>query len=153
MNYTKIQTDLLKLVSKDNNLRDFNYKVDDNRFYLIHAHYMVVIPDSEWLLDTDKVFNNKIPLNINIDKFFCLKDMEPLTLTNKKAIVDKRSLVRFVNKENQNIFIDEKLLNIFNNDKHDFLYFKGTTSKAPVYVYNCVDEWLGLILPVNYIED
>lgn len=153
MNYYKIQADLLKASLRDSVLatRKLIYMHSGRCFYLIANAYVVVIPDDQWLLDTEKVFKNKIPANIDFKRF--INDVKDIKLTNERKLVDDRVLIRFINDEKQHIYIDEKFLKIFQTDKYEKLSYKGTTPRAPIFIYNDLGEWLGLILPVNHKDD
>ena len=147
MDYFKIQNNLLKLACKGGKLYDFNYKVEDNHVILIHKYYIVRIPVNEWFLDTEKIFDNKPPIKFDVNRM--TDSVTGIKLTNESVIADKKTLRKFVNKDDQVIYIDENYLKIFTSDKYDHLYFEGSTPKAPVIINSEVGGFLGVILPVN----
>ena len=148
MDYFKTQNNLLKLACKRDKIYDFNYKVEDDHVILIHKYYIVRIPVNEWFLDIEKIFDNKPPIKFDVNKI--TDNATEIRLTNESVILpDKRTVRKFVNKEGQGIYVDEKYLKIFTNDKYDHLYFEGTTPKDPIIINSEVGGFLGLILPVS----
>ena len=147
MDYFKIQNNLLKLACKRDNLYKFKYKIENKHVILITNYYIVRIPVNEWYLDIEKIFDNKPPIKYDIN---ILNDsVNGIKLTNDLVIVDKNTLRKFVNKDGKGIYVDEKYLKIFTNDKYDHLYFEGSTPKDTIIINSEVGGFLGAILPVN----
>ncbi len=148
MDYFKIQNNLLKLACKKDNLYDFNYKIEEEHVILAHRYYLVRIPVNEWYLDIEKIFDNKPPIKFDVNRI--TDNTTGIRLTNESVILpDKRTVRKFVNKDGQGIYVDDKYLKIFTSDKYDQLYYESSTPKAPVIINSEVGGFLGVILPVN----
>lgn len=145
MNYFKMQNYLLKLACKKDKLHDFNYKVEDEHVILILKYYIVRIPINEWYLDIKKIFDNKPPIKFDFN--IMTDNASIIKLTNESVIVDKITLRKFVNKEDQIIYINENYLKIFTSDRYEHLYFEGSTPKDPIIISSDLGEVLGYILP------
>lgn len=148
MNYDKIQVDILK-AAYSHKMTLEGYMVEDDNVIVLDNKYAVIIPKDSWYLDTNKVFNNRPPMRLDLKKFTdnadqWLKD----TGMSKRTPDGKGTLHIFVNEQDEKIYIDERLLKIFQNDKYDKLSYRGSTYNAPVILYDDMVNCLGLILPV-----
>ena len=151
MKFDKIQIELLKLAYNCKLGNKYRYKVEDDKVVVSNGNYLMFIPKLLWFLDTEAVFRNKMPLTLKFDEF--MKNNKPITDTlSTVRIVDGRQLHVFKTQDGEEIFIDESILKLFQNDKYDKLHYEGTNRKAPIAVYDDVDRLLGIILPVNFLR-
>jgi hypothetical protein len=155
MNYQKLQSDILKEVSKYPSKLDihrktfigfakYNYHIaciTDCCVYLIHESNFYL--DYEKLVDSTKDYTDSINKLINIDSDFkaCIKTLRSIELEKNKSC-------NIFDVDGIEVFINKKLLVYFNND--DNYYYKGKNEKSPICIYDIqADHLIGYILPVN----
>lgn len=152
MDFSKIQTDLIKAATKDNRLIDYRYGVGTidgaERVVIIsNENTAFFIPKPLYYLDNEKLFGGKPPLDIAKTCLFKEADAERLTLSNELEVIPgtKDTLQVFRNGD-EKIFVSKKLLDAFKTTVE--INFKGSDFKSPVFIYS-YSYLVGLVLPVN----
>lgn len=151
MKELKLQSDLLKMAYN----RDYNFKANKLLFtlcdyegmnYLVysdeHALYLIL---ERWLyIDVAKVFNT-VPTKALKSIIDNSKNNNLVEITDTKTIKinDKRKLHIF-KIENEEIYVDEKLLKYFDFDND--IKFYGANKKEPVYVFENT-FLVGVVMP------
>lgn len=157
--YLNIQKQFLKdAIDRDMNSKYKERRVWDfwhNQYWLLTPYMGVRIPKDYLYLNLDNVFkgndNNKRDKNTfryDVKKLGIYDDKTNVQLTNR-IIEASRKVNVFQTDSNEEIYIDSKLLSMFQKDKHD-LSFKTNKTNTIVYIYDSSidddDGIIGLIL-------
>ena len=162
--YFNIQKDLLKdSIDRDINSKYKKRRVWDsyelnghNQYWLLTPYMGVRIPEDYLYLNLDNVFKgindndnkDKSTFEYDVKKLGIYDDKTNVQLTNKSIEVSRGKVNVFQTDSNEEIYIDSKLLSMFQKDKHD-LSFKTNRTHTIVYIYdssNTDDDWIiGLI--------
>lgn len=147
MDYVKIQTEILKYISKNNGRCGFQ-RLQDSCLITTDGFVLFKIPENEMWLDCEKIIK-KFSENTMFKDFLEIKGEDGLLTTDMR--MNGKSVVRKVASENNHTWIDEKLLARFGiknglhftvpNDKH-----KGVL----VWEANML---CGFVMPVRVKED
>ena len=152
MDFTKVQQDVIKakLADNKNKYRYGAVRIDgyERIGIIIDAQVIVFIPRQFYLLDNEAVFEGQEPMCID----YVIKNepyVVPLTVTSEIRMIpgDKAQLQAFKNND-EKIYVNTKLLDTFKTAVN--INYKGTSKKAPVYVYAEYDL-IGLVLP-TYVK-
>lgn len=112
---------------------------------LIEGFRTVLIPKALWLCDTEKVFENIIPVSADSVKNLRSGDSTMLTETGMTKKTEKGTILEYRTADDVSVWLNEKYLKEF--DFVDTLVLKGTKDNAPVEVYDG-DIYCGAIMPV-----
>ena len=159
MDYTKLENEIVKnvLTNKDTNkYRIVKFTMNDGHTdferigVTIDGHMIVFIPSMFWLLDCEALKRVNPRLHIDdrlFQNFIKLSyDMDTVNITSERRLVATGTAVIFANGNNEKIYINEKLLNVFKTGVE--LNYKGRSPKEPIFVYSC-NDLIGAILPIN----
>lgn len=152
MDYTKIQMDIIKDMSKNSRTNKYILGVDERNStwhcIAIDGHAMVCIPDCMYMLDNSKVFYNQIARNFS--SMLCEDGFKPLKLTTEMIndINNNITMNVFKDDDGNEYFVNTKLLEIFTKTGVN-LHYTGIKYNAPIHVYSGHDL-IGVVLPINY---
>ena len=149
MNYTKIQTDILKALCKNNVrkvLRCVAKSEDGNKIYLISDSHFYILEKDFLFLDYEMLVDKVGELQSNTLQNI-LKGVDKAELGYKTDQLIRMESIKgngvILKSENYEVVVNEKFLNNF--DKNCTFQLSGEL--APVYVYEgCV--LVGVILPI-----
>ena len=152
MNHIKIQQTLIKAADARDGYKhksfDAMYFLTDDRVWVCPgSRWVMGIPKASFYLDIDKVFK-RAPFKEGglFSEAENAKPVEDGGLIDK-VIRGKKIRLHLFKVDDTTIYVDEDYVKYFDSEA----YFKGTTAKAPLFVYE-LGELVGLILPV-YIGD
>lgn len=124
-----------------------------NQYWLLTPYMGVRIPEDYLYLNLDNVFkgtndNDKRDKKYDVKKLGIYDDKTNIKMTNKIIEIPKGKVNVFQTDNGEEIYIDSKLLSMFQKDKHD-LFFKTNKTNTIVYIYGSSDtddDWIiGLI--------
>lgn len=153
----KIQMDLLKAADARDGWKHkpFNalwFETDDRVYICPEGLWMMGIIKPRFFLDISKIFNDASPF-ISGEQF--LKSGQNTTPAEDTHIImdlvehgKKMKLHKFM-VDDDPVYVREDFLKYF---EKDYSRFTGTNSTSPLYVWEN-DDIVGLIMPVNYIEE
>lgn len=162
--FDKLYLNIQKQFLKDAIDRDMNSKYKErrvwgayelngyNQYWLLTPYMGVRIPEDYLYLNLDNVFkgtNDKDTFKYDVKKLGIYDDKTNVQLTNRIIEGTRVKANVFQTDSNEEIYIDSKLLSMFQKDKHD-LSFKTNKTNTIVYIYdssNDDDDWIiGLII-------
>jgi len=132
--FTKIQQKLLTVISPWNTWR---HTMINKNHCVTEGHIVYIIPEDEWLLDTEKCFKDPVDktLHETLSKIIEYSKTAQ-TLNNLKMTIssefNNESFCIFENSQ-ENKYIAVKSQHIKSLSKYTF---KGTDEKSPIYVYD-----------------
>lgn len=128
MKFDKIQAEFLKLAYSNNIKYQLNYKLGEDWVAVIHPHYLAVIPKSEYFLNTERVFNEKPPMNLKFDLF--TDNTKPCRDTGITCKCENGRLHKFSAEDGTSVYVDEKYLKLFTPEKSDEIHYTCKTLKV-----------------------
>ena len=157
MNYMKLQMDMLKAAEARDGWKHkpFNviwFETDDRVFICPEGKWMMGISKPCFYLDISKIFKHNTPVTFGEQFLESGQNTEPAEDTH--IIIDavehnkKMKLHKFM-VDDEAVYVQEDFLKYF---EMDYARFTGTDSKSPLYIWKN-DSIVGLIMPVNYIEE
>lgn len=143
MNYLKIQTDILKMLDKDDKRNRVLVGVlgDDEIAVTLDGYVLYRIPQDKFYLDINKIPGNQL----KVDLLFNFSTIDAVKSNSLKKVRNV-TLVR-LESEKDHAWVDGKLLKLFNDDC-TFALSKEKPLRSLVKVFEkgiCV----GIVLPFN----
>ena len=144
MNHVKIQVDIMKCI-ENNRIRRRNKNIfngyqqdEENTFIVYNGGAIFIIPNNLVFLDLNKIFDGK---QMNVKKMLDYSKADKLSNSYLSKSIDKRKLRIYYNHD-QTIYVDNDLFKYFDEE----IEVKGTTIKAPIYIFE-YNQLIGMLLP------
>lgn len=143
MNYTKLQTEILKLAAKGKTYNWFATETEE-KVVLSNGYILYVIPKCYWLLNT-KMLGMKVMGDRMLQTLLEVPDEEVFYHGNVKEF-DKH-LLFMLEGHDYNTYVNSDLLKLVGPIEDYQLRNKGP--KCIVYLLNEEEQLVSLVLPVN----
>lgn len=144
----KLQSDILKLIKKDELTKLRYQQTEDNTYITVNGYNILIVPTYQMYIDFDRLKDRMIDFTVYFKK---MGDYTAKPTGVQRVMETTKNHIGVVSEIKSDggqvsVWVQEKLLKEYGKD----VYFQITSSTAPVYVFDRYTEsCIGMICAVN----